>query len=93
MASNAYTRGLEHARVLKNKSEDSDLFSHFINKYYNTTTSPEYNLEVKHFYTGDTTRQQVSEALMINIDKVPDQQTRRVPSMQNPETGGHGSVT
>ena len=26
MASKSYTRGLEHARVLKNKSKDSDLF-------------------------------------------------------------------
>ena len=65
MASNAYTRGLEHARVLKNKSKDSDLFSHSIDKHHHTTTSSEYNLEVTHFYTGDTNRQQISEALMI----------------------------
>ena len=76
-ASNAYTRGLEYASALRNKSKDSALYAHSINKHHHTTTSPVYSMKVTHVYRGDATKRQLSEALMIEKTQTHCQINRR----------------
>ena len=67
---NAYSRGLEHARDLKNKSSHSVLWRHTSLHHSDDETPPTYSMKVTAIHGGDATMRQVTEG--VRISNAPD---------------------